>query len=398
MAQSHSGLTRLKPLKAESGLRFSAQSSLLSLVLIASLSLSGCQLSSVFADISASEGFKLNQEQVEALHNDYELIKQVSSQLSSSNIYDERLQPVNQRSKCLIPFMVANHDGVQQYWDGACKEGFASGLGRLVRLQDGKKTHEFLLDIVSPEKLISYLQYDLENMEVEVGYSELNLHGEQLKGHGATLGYNMMQWHNNLYNVTYRYEDTSNLMSYTKVVDLISGEISSIIAYPNYSHDVLNAQDNELSTIDRTYRLLDGSDMVGFGFIWLKNGQLVMRDAQLNQDSVVVSDSSEIDDFVASIEDKVDHYASLVEQEVDQGFKQVDLYRNTKCPTHHGLFRGDEVSAVCEFIDEFRANYESMQESREDHIKNIEAIKPQQEKSLQELEKHLQDLKISLLE
>lgn len=392
-ALSQGALGASKP--SSKGQHLAIKAYLCGIALAGGLVLTGCQ-SNNESSISASEAFAQDQATIELLHNDYELVQQVSSQLNTANIYDQHLQPVNKKAKCLVPFMVANREGIQLYWDGDCKGGYASGLGRLVRTKEGLKTHEFLLEIPAPHKLISYLQYDLENMDVEAGYSDLILEDSLLKGHSATIGYNVQQWHNNNYNVTYRYEDTTNLMSYTKVVDLISGDVSSIIAYPNYSHDVLNAQDNALSTVNRTYRLLEGSDMVGFAYIWLKSGQLVMRDVESGQDTVVANEPSELGAFVADIERKVDQHAAKADQEVDLGLKKVDEYRNTKCPTHRGFFRGDEVSAVCEFIDEFRANYDRMQDAREEHVKTLDSYKPRQEKSLQELEKHLQELKISL--
>lgn len=361
--------------------------------------ISGCTANTVSATAtpSAAEAFAQNQERLAMLQSDYELIKQVSSQLNTSNIYDEKLQPANKSEKCLIPFMVAHADGVKLYWDGGCKDGYASGVGRLVRTKDGHKTHEFLIDVPYSHVLRTYLQYDLQTMEVEAGYSELKLENEQLTGHSSTLGYNVQQWHNgNSFNLEYRYEDTTNLVSYTKILDLLSGEVSSIIAYPNFSHDLLNAHDNVLSTIDRTYRLLEGQNMVGFGYIWLKNGQVVMRNSENGQDTIVGSELKELDDYIAALETQVDEHAAQVETEIDQGLKQIETYRDTKCQMHRGFFRGDEVSAVCEYLSEFKDNYERMQNAQAQRVKRLDSYKNSQEKRLEELEQHLKGLKISL--
>lgn len=370
-----------------------------SLTLLSMLILSGCsatEQATVDTPVSAREAFAQDQELLSSLQSDYELIKQVSSQLSTSNIYDQRLQPVNKREKCLIPFMVSHQDGVQLYWDGSCKNGYASGLGRMVRTLNGHKIDEFLLDVIYPHQLVAYLQYDLENMDAEAGYSELKLENEQLTGYSATLGYNVQQWHNGSFNISYRYEDTTNLVSFTKVLDLLSGEVSSIIAYPNFSHELLSSHDNVLSTIDRTYRLLEGQNMVGFGYIWLKNGQVVMRNAANGQDSIVGSGIEQLDDYVADIESQVNKHTDLVDPLIDRGLKQIETYRNQKCKKHRALFKGDEVSAVCEYLDEFKDNYQKMQQAQEQRIQRLDSYKNQQQQRLEELEQHLKGLKISL--
>lgn len=349
------------------------------------------------SSISASEAFAQNQARVETLQSDYELIQQVSSQLNTSNIYDPQLQPVNKSEKCLLPFMVANQDDVQLYWEGECKNGYASGLGRAVRTDKGMKSYEYLMEIPAPNILHTFLMYNLTNMDAEAGFTELKLEQEQLTGHSSTIGYNINQWHNGSFNIAYRYEDTTNLVSYTKILDLLNGESSSIIAYPNYSHDLLNAHNNVLSAIDRTYRLLEGNQMVGFGYIWLKNGQVVMRDASTLQDSLVNTESVEqLDSYIDSLEQQVDEHYAVVDQEIDLGLKKIEEYRNTKCQQHRGLFRGDEVSAVCEFLGEFKDNYQRMQDAQSNHLKRIDSYKDLQHRRLEELEQHIKTLKISL--
>ena len=240
-------------------------------------------------------------EQIEQrLLSDYELIKQVSSQLNQSNIYDETMQPKNQSAKCLLPFLVNNEQGtVALYWDGACQDGHAVGLGRVVRTDNGKKTTELLVELKpnEPNTLYTYLGYSVLRAESEVGTSVLKLVDGKLQGHSSTLGYSDVGWADGHYDLSYRFEDSTNFVSYTKVLDLLNGESSHIIAYPNFSHDLLEAHDNVLSTIERTYRLLEGPDTVGLSYIWLKDGRLLVRDNSTNQDHIVTSYPDKLDDW-----------------------------------------------------------------------------------------------------
>lgn len=347
-------------------------------------------------DVSAQDAFILNQELVSMLQDDYELILQVSSQLDKSNIYDSHLQPVNKNTKCLVPFMVAQRDGISLYWDGACQNGLATGIGRLVRTENGRKTHEFLMEVVSPVKLHTWLNYDFRTMDVETGFSELKLEKEHLVGHSATLGYNIDAWQKGTYDLVYRYEDTTNLVSYTRILNMLTGEHSSIIAYPNFSQEVVSAHDNVLSSIERTYRLLEGQNMVGFGYIWLKNGQLIMRNAQTGQDNLVESGLQELETEIGKLKQTVDQYSATVDQEIERGFQAIENYQKTKCKVHRALFSGDEVNAVCEYLTEFKNHYEQMQQAQQLRSENLDSFKQQQQQRLQELEQRIQGLKSSL--
>lgn len=332
-----------------------------------------------------------NQNLESRLISDYELIKAVSSQIDHSNIYDESMQPINKKEKCLLPFMVSDGSDTKLYWDGECSNGYAVGLGRAVRTMNDKKVTELLLEIDPQDKdrLVNYLRYDVASQDSEIGYSVIALNNEKLVGHSATLGYNDAQWDQGSFEFTYRYEDTTNFVSYTKIIDLLSGEFSSIIAYPNYSHDLLNARDNVLSNIDRTYRLLEGRTMIGLSYIWLKDGRLLVKDNATGQDSLATNHPEELETFVQDIQDKVSAQVEKVNTEVEQGFDKLEQYSLKKCKRPEAFFKGDEVNHVCDYIFNVNAAYEQLLEAKEVRSHQIDAFRQNQEQRLNEIDKHI---------
>ena len=335
-------------------------------------------------------------EQIEQrLLSDYELIKQVSSQLNQSNIYDETMQPKNQSAKCLLPFLVNNEQGtVALYWDGACQDGHAVGLGRVVRTDNGKKTTELLVELKpnEPNTLYTYLGYSVLRAESEVGTSVLKLVDGKLQGHSSTLGYSDVGWADGHYDLSYRFEDSTNFVSYTKVLDLLNGESSHIIAYPNFSHDLLEAHDNVLSTIERTYRLLEGPDTVGLSYIWLKDGRLLVRDNSTNQDHIVTSYPDKLDDYVARIKNEVTRKTDGIEAEVNFGLKKLEQYHAQKCTRPTAFFRGDEVNQICDYLDNINHALAGLKAAKEERNASLESYRKHQEQILKELEQHLKAL------
>lgn len=335
-------------------------------------------------------------EQIEQrLLSDYELIKQVSSQLNQNNIYDETMQPKNQSAKCLLPFLVNNEQGtVALYWDGACQDGHAVGLGRVVRTDNGKKTTELLVELKpnEPNTLYTYLGYSVLRAESEVGTSVLKLVDGKLQGHSSTLGYSDVGWADGHYDLSYRFEDSTNFVSYTKVLDLLNGESSHIIAYPNFSHDLLEAHDNVLSTIERTYRLLEGPDTVGLSYIWLKDGRLLVRDNNTNQDHIVTSYPDKLDDYVARIKNEVTRKTDGIEAEVNFGLKKLEQYHAQKCTRPTAFFRGDEVNQICDYLDNISHALAGLKAAKEERNASLESYRKHQEQILKELEQHLKAL------
>ena len=335
-------------------------------------------------------------EQIEQrLLSDYELIKQVSSQLNQSNIYDETMQPKNQSAKCLLPFLVNNEQGtVALYWDGACQDGHAVGLGRVVRTDNGKKTTELLVELKpnEPNTLYTYLGYSVLRAESEVGTSVLKLVDGKLQGHSSTLGYSDVGWADGHYDLSYRFEDSTNFVSYTKVLDLLNGESSHIIAYPNFSHDLLEAHDNVLSTIERTYRLLEGPDTVGLSYIWLKDGRLLVRDNNTNQDHIVTSYPDKLDDYVARIKNEVTRKTDGIEAEVNFGLKKLEQYHAQKCTRPTAFFRGDEVNQICDYLYNISHALAGLKAAKEERNASLESYRKHQEQILKELEQHLKAL------
>ena len=335
-------------------------------------------------------------EQIEQrLLSDYELIKQVSSQLNQNNIYDETMQPKNQSAKCLLPFLVNNEQGtVALYWDGACQDGHAVGLGRVVRTDNGKKTTELLVELKpnEPNTLYTYLGYSVLRAESEVGTSVLKLVDGKLQGHSSTLGYSDVGWADGHYDLSYRFEDSTNFVSYTKVLDLLNGESSHIIAYPNFSHDLLEAHDNVLSTIERTYRLLEGPDTVGLSYIWLKDGRLLVRDNSTNQDHIVTSYPDKLDDYIARIKNEVTRKTDGIEAEVNFGLKKLEQYHAQKCTRPTAFFRGDEVNQICDYLDNISHALAGLKAAKEKRNASLESYRKHQEQILKELEQHLKAL------
>ena len=335
-------------------------------------------------------------EQIEQrLLSDYELIKQVSSQLNQNNIYDETMQPKNQSAKCLLPFLVNNEQGtVALYWDGACQDGHAVGLGRVVRTNNGKKTTELLVELKpnEPNTLYTYLGYSVLRAESEVGTSVLKLVDGKLQGHSSTLGYSDVGWADGHYDLSYRFEDSTNFVSYTKVLDLLNGESSHIIAYPNFSHDLLEAHDNVLSTIERTYRLLEGPDTVGLSYIWLKDGRLLVRDNSTNQDHIVTSYPDKLDDYVARIKNEVTRKTDGIEAEVNLGLKKLEQYHAQKCTRPTAFSRGDEVNQICDYLDNINHALAGLKAAKEERNASLESYRKHQEQILKELEQHLKAL------
>ncbi len=328
------------------------------------------------------------------LISDYELIKTVSSQIDQSNIYDERMQPRNYKQACLLPFMVADSENSALYWDGNCSKGRAVGLGRVVRTVGDKKVSEHLVEIDPKVKdtLVSYLRFDTGRSESEIGYSIISLKDGRLNGYSATLGYNDQDWLNGNYEFSYRFEDTPNFVSYTRIVDMLSGEYSSIIAYPNYSHDLLNASDNVLSSIYRTYRLLEGRTMIGISYIWLKDGQLVIKDNASGQDRLASNHPQELEDFVQDIQNKVTSRVDTVTDEIDRGFAKVEQYALARCKRPVAFFKGDEVNQVCDYLFNLNAAYEQLIEAKEMRSHQIDSFRQNQEQRLQEINRHLRGL------
>ena len=329
------------------------------------------------------------------LLSDYELIKQVSSQLNQSNIFDETMQPQNQSAKCLLPFLVNNEQGtVALYWDGACHNGYAVGLGRVVRTNNGKKTTELLVELKpdEPNTLYTYLRYSVLRAESEVGTSVLKLVDGKLQGHSSTLGYSDVGWADGHYDLSYRFEDSTNFVSYTKVLDLLNGESSLIIAYPNFSHDLLEAHDNVLSTIERTYRLLEGPDTVGLSYIWLKDGRLLVRDNSTNQDHIVTSYPHSLDDYVDRIKTEVARHTASIDTEVNLGLKKLEQYHAQKCTRPTAFFRGDEVNQICDYLDNINHALAGLKAAKEERNASLESYRKHQEQILKELEQHLKAL------
>lgn len=334
---------------------------------------------------------KTNRDIESRLMSDYELIKTVSSQVDQSNIYDASMQPINKKEKCLLPFMVSDGSNTKMYWDGQCLDGKAVGLGRAVRTIDDKKTTELLLEIDPKVKdtLVSYVRYDVASTESEVGYSVIALKDDKLSGYCATLGYKDEDWHNGSFEFTYRYEDTPNFVSYTKIIDLLSGEFSSIIAYPNFSHDLLNARDNVLSNIDRTYRLLEGRTMMGISYIWLKDGRLLLKDNATGQDSIATNHPQELEAFVQDIQDKVSLQVDKVNAEVEKGFDKVEEYSLQKCKRPEMFFKGDEVNHICDYLFNVNAAYDELIQAKELRSHEIDSYRQNQEERLKEIDKHI---------
>ena len=371
----------------------------LALSCMLSTALSGC-VSTTDTTPEASEASPTlevasNQQIEQRLLSDYELIKQVSSQLNQSNIYDETMQPKNQSAKCLLPFLVNNEQGtVALYWDGACQYGHAVGLGRVVRTDNGKKTTELLVELKpnEPNTLYTYLGYSVLRAESEVGTSVLKLVDGKLQGHSSTLGYSDVGWADGHYDLSYRFEDSTNFVSYTKVLDLLNGESSHIIAYPNFSHDLLEAHDNVLSTIERTYRLLEGPDTVGLSYIWLKDGRLLVRDNSTNQDHIVTSYPDKLDDYVARIKNEVTRKTDGIEAEVNFGLKKLEQYHAQKCTRPTAFFRGDEVNQICDYLDNISHALAGLKAAKEERNASLESYRKHQEQILKELEQHLKAL------
>lgn len=371
----------------------------LALSCMLSTALSGC-VSTTDTTPEASEASPTlevasNQQIEQRLLSDYELIKQVSSQLNQSNIYDETMQPKNQSAKCLLPFLVNNEQGtVALYWDGACQDGHAVGLGRVVRTDNGKKTTELLVELKpdEPNTLYTYLSYSVLRAESEVGTSVLQLVDGKLQGHSSTLGYSDVGWADGHYDLSYRFEDSTNFVSYTKVLDLLNGESSHIIAYPNFSHDLLEAHDNVLSTIERTYRLLEGPDTVGLSYIWLKDGRLLVRDNSTNQDHIVTSYPDKLDDYVARIKNEVTRKTDGIEAEVNFGLKKLEQYHAQKCTRPTAFFRGDEVNQICDYLDNISHALAGLKAAKEERNASLESYRKHQEQILKELEQHLKAL------
>ena len=336
-----------------------------------------------------------NQQIEQRLLSDYELIKQVSSQLNQSNIYDETMQPQNQSAKCLLPFLVNNEQGtVALYWDGACQDGHAVGLGRVVRTDNGKKTTELLVELKpdQPNTLYTYLRYSVLRAESEVGTSVLKLVDGKLQGHSSTLGYSDVGWADGHYDLSYRFEDSTNFVSYTKVLDLLNGESSLIIAYPNFSHDLLEAHDNVLSTIERTYRLLEGPDTVGLSYIWLKDGRLLVRDNSTNQDHIVTSYPHSLGDYVDRIKTEVARQTAGIDTEVNLGLKKLEQYHAQKCTRPTAFFRGDEVNQICDYLDNISHALAGLKAAKEERNASLESYRKHQEQILKDLEQHLKAL------
>lgn len=329
------------------------------------------------------------------LLNDYEVIKTVSSQIGRNNIYDENMQPANKTEKCLIPFMVADAADSKIYWDGACSNGKAVGLGRAVRTIADKKVTEYLLEInpEEPDTLRTYLRYDAGRYDSEIGYSVLTLKDDKFTGFSATMGYNDQEWIDGTYEFTYRYEDTANFVSYTKIIDLLSGEFSSIIAYPNFSHDLLNAGDNVLSSISKTYRLLEGRTMIGLSYIWLKDGRLLMKDNATGTDSILTEHPAELETFVNEIQTKVADQTEIVSAEVEKGFNKVEEYSSKKCKRPNAFFKGDEVNVVCDYLFNLNAAYDQLVEAKEMRSHEIDSFRDSQNMRLNKLKDYLKNFK-----
>lgn len=330
-----------------------------------------------------------------SLMSDYEVIKTVSSQIDRNNIYDNSMQPVNKTEKCLIPFMVADAADSRMYWDGKCSNGHAVGLGRAVRTIADKKVAEYLIEIdeKNPDTLHTYLRYDAGRFDSEIGYSVLTLKDNKFTGFSATMGYNDQDWLDGVYEFTYRYEDTANFVSYTKIIDLLSGEYSSIIAYPNFSHDLFNASDNVLSSISKTYRLLEGRTMIGLSYIWLKDGRLLMKDNATGSDSILTEHPAELETMVNEIQDKVAAQTDIVSKEVEKGFAKVEEYSSKQCNRPNAFFKGDEVNVVCDYLFNLNAAYDQLVEAKEVRSHEIDSFRDSQNQRLQKLNDYLKNFK-----
>lgn len=362
--------------------------------------LGGCAVQSGSEDnvvVSAKDAFLYNEKLTESLLADYDLVRKVTTQISAYNIFDEALQPVNKKEKCLLPFMVSHNSDRSFYWDGDCHNGVASGFGRAVRLDGGIKSGEFLFEIDpdNPQRLITYLYYDLNDMTAEVGYSEIELKDGTLHGSSMTMGYSPKSWSEGSFELTYRYEDTSALMSHTLVQDLLNSESSYIVAYPNFSKDLRRAKGNVLVPFESTYRIVEGREAVGFSFIRLKDGRLLIRDNATGSDVALTGDIPELTAMTENMENEVRDSIDRNEHKLDQGMAAVERYVKEKCGKHQGLFRGDEISHICDFTDEFALNHDMLLEAKERYNDRIELYIDNQKERLERLEKHIKSLPVS---
>lgn len=373
------------------------------------LALTGCATTAPGPNDAAVEADKLTLELTaqtrleERLLSDYELIAQVSAQLNQNNIYDESMQPRNKSQKCLLPFLVNNDQGtVALYWDGACHQGYATGLGRVVRTENGQVTTELLAELKphEPHTLYTYLHYSVARAESEVGTSFLQLSSGKLRGHSATLGYSYEDWAAGHYDLSYRSEDTTNFVSATKVVDLLNGESSFILAYPNFSHDLLEAHANVLSPIERTYRLLEGATTVGLSFIWLKDGRILVRDNQTEQDQIISQSSpklTELNAHIAQLKAQVTERTDAIDAEINAGLAQLERYHGQKCAAPQPLFDGDNVNHICDYLRTTHEAMAGLQSARAAREASLESYRQHQAKMLEELEEHLKTLRSAQL-
>ena len=184
------------------------------------------------------------------------------------------------------------------------------------------------------------------------------------------------------------------------MVDLLNGESAFILAYPNFSHDLLEAHDNVLSSIDRTYRLLEGATTVGLSFIWLKDGRILVRYNQTQQDQILSQSSpklTELNAHIAQLKAQVTERTDDIDEEINAGLAQLERYHGQKCATPQPLFNGDHVNHICDYLRTTREAMAGLKSARAAREASLESYRQHQAQMLEELEEHLKTLRSAQL-
>lgn len=83
-------------------------------------------------------------------------------------------QPVNQKDSCALPALVngRSDNGIRIYWDGACRDGKAFGLGRKLAIMNGQVIQDVIYDFKSNEKkelFADFLAWEVDQNRFQVG-------------------------------------------------------------------------------------------------------------------------------------------------------------------------------------------------------------------------------------
>lgn len=179
------------------------------------------------------------------------------------------VQPLNKKEQCRIYVEYKKADEAKvldrdYYWDGACKDGFAYGLGREFTRSEDALT-EALADYKSPGQEPTYY-YQKDKLQGLIINGLMNSSTNTVKG----IGFRDNGHEFNYARIT-AIEDTAQHITYGKFEDPVSGIERLVKQYPNFAYVF---EFNQINGLGLVFLTETGSNTASrYGFVYNAQGQ-----------------------------------------------------------------------------------------------------------------------------